>query len=168
MDGATVGATQHLQNAATSGPFLTDEVDFSNTPDTYLAPLDQRYSAFVSGRQDLGASAEVFADILYTDRHTKTSTREDGFFQATSLSNTQTEQLPPPSSITQNDATAALITSDHSSDMAASPNYNTVPSRQSPKFAARCTGGKGSKAPTKRPLPPPFQDEGSTRTVASS
>ena len=80
-------------SAATSGPFLTDEVDFSNTPDTYLAPLDQRYSAFVSGRQDLGASAEVFADILYTDRHTKTSTREDGFFQATSLSNTQTEQV---------------------------------------------------------------------------
>ena len=62
--------------------------------------------------------------------------------QIDNSSNTQTELLPPPSSITQHDAAAALIISDHSNYMAASPNYNTLPSHKSPKFATQDDEGQ--------------------------
>lgn len=60
-------------SARSSSPFNAADVDFNDLTETTLAPLDQRYSAFVSMHQDIGDKIEVFADGLVSDRNTKST-----------------------------------------------------------------------------------------------
>ena len=60
-------------SARSSSPFNAADVDFNDLDDTTLAPLDQRYSAFLSAHQDMGEFVEVFADALVSNRNTKTT-----------------------------------------------------------------------------------------------
>lgn len=58
-------------SARSSSPFNAADVDFNDLDETTLAPLDQRYSAFVSAHQDITDRIELFADALVSDRNTK-------------------------------------------------------------------------------------------------
>ena len=60
-------------SARSSSPFSAADVDFNDLERTTLAPLDQRYSAFLSAHQDIGERFEVFADALVSDRNTKST-----------------------------------------------------------------------------------------------
>ena len=85
------GSVMGTLSAASSGPLRSEDVGFSQARETDFAPEDTRYSAFASARQDIGNHLEVFADLLYADRHTETVIREERN-AATSKNSTDTEQ----------------------------------------------------------------------------
>lgn len=75
-----------------SGPFRVEDADFTDAVLTTLAPDDTRYSGFLSVHQEFAPGFEVFADLLYSDRSTKSVTREEAF-ATTYYSNAESKQL---------------------------------------------------------------------------